>query len=182
MTQRTGCLANLRTIGMGLLTYAADNQGHLPPGLVWDRRIASSYLGGSEDNSHPMEIFHCPADERDFTEDWPRSYVANRTSNNRPTYGVFNTSTTEPSMKLNHLEYPGRTIMLTELFRGGWAANRQFSTSYGVIDGWLAPRATSSYAHGDGQNYLFCDGHVESLNDEEMIYTSYGKSRWSREF
>ena len=72
--------------------------------------------------------------------------------------------------------------MITELFTGGWAGNRQFSTSYGVIDGWLRPRSSSGYVHGGGQNYLFCDGHVECLDDEELIYTPYQKSRWARNF
>lgn len=182
ISNTTKCAANLRSIGVALLSYAADNDGNLPHGVIWDKSIAP-YLGGAADGSITMEVFRCPLDERPLAER-PRSYTANAMSSNvdRSKVGVFSRNNSDLSAGLNSLEFPHRTIAIAEMYTGNYTSNRQFGGAFSIIDGWTVKRTNMNYYHGKGQNYLFCDGHVETLSDEAVVKpATIGGTLWARE-
>lgn len=177
--QATKCANNLRQIGVGLHLYMSDSRGgSLPPGDIWDRSIAP-YLGPStipnDDWSRaPLTAWEmCPADKRDpLTR--PRSYVASSQSNSYPGVGAFSRSPDLPSYNLSVFTNPARTVLICEFFTGSFSTSTQFSRSYVRVDGWLAPSAGPRLAdgsryHGKGQNWLFADGHIALLSDEQAV-------------
>jgi prepilin-type N-terminal cleavage/methylation domain-containing protein/prepilin-type processing-associated H-X9-DG protein len=181
------CASNLRQIGVGILAYVADNDGKFPPGSdpslgSWDVNIAS-YMGIKLSSSVlvnppiaanlPTSILRCPADSRPLTAS-PRSYTASTCSTESATVamGVFSRYSI-PGRKMAVLPSPSLTIMIAE-----WpqASNFQFQLSYSVVNGWLGG---SQNIHGVGQNYLFCDGHVECLTvDQILTRNGWQAHRW----
>lgn len=174
----TQCSNNLRQIGQSLVLYTNDNRGAFPPGAYWDRQIAP-YLNitvilPNYTDTPTSPIFVCPSDKRDLSLR-PRSYVASAQSNTTPGVGVFSRSATIPSLRFEKLPQPARTILVCEVFTdsaGAYTANYQFSASFSYTDGWqggTGPRLEGgAYYHGKGQNYVFCDGHVERLTVPEV--------------
>lgn len=177
------CASNLRQIGTGLVLYAGEHRGELPPGLVWDREI-NTYMGGKS-----LTVFNpaftCVNDLRD-PNSRPRSYVASGIHNGfgaNEGVGVFSGNTTTPSRNLTRFAFAPRTILITELFTDGWQVATQFDTSYAIIDGWLGgtgPLLDGSPYHRTGLNYVFADGHVERLTMEQVTTGIGGQSggRW----
>jgi prepilin-type N-terminal cleavage/methylation domain-containing protein/prepilin-type processing-associated H-X9-DG protein len=177
--RRATCTSNMRQIGISLLNFASENKGALPPGLRWDRHVAA-YMGITDTasatrplpdiNTTPSKMFWCPADDaRAFPAARPRSYVANRIHTADSSNGVFNSSQTVLSMRLEQIMVPTRTILIVEIFTANYAGCVQWAESGAVVDGWYAgdakgPKtASGNYYHGSGQNYLFADGHVSCL-------------------
>ncbi|RRJ96325.1 DUF1559 domain-containing protein [Opitutaceae bacterium TAV4] len=174
---RATCTSNMRQMGVALLNYASDNKSTLPPGLFWDRH-AAAYMGIStaatannlpDGNTTPSKMFWCPADSRAFPADRPRSYSANRIHPDDATVGVFNNVNNKPSMRMEQITLPSRTILIVEIFTGSYATNKQWEQSAAIVAGWYTAAATGprtasgDYYHGSGQNYLFADGHVLCL-------------------
>lgn len=169
--KRTQCLSNLQQVGTGLQHYAGDNAGVLPQGGTWDKDIAPYFdipVDSNGNPTSPSKIFQCPMDPKPLGP-WQRTYAASRMqadpdadNNNR---GVFGRSATQRSRSLASIPYPGVTIMLCEKFD---ATNRQFGGAFAQLDGWLGAAIPTklpngTFLHDTGQNYLFCDGHVEFL-------------------
>jgi len=174
---RTKCAGNLKQIGAGLLAYAGEHQGELPPGGIWDREIAP-YLGmDSPSVATQNKVLQCPRDPFKRSSGYARSYVASAFNPADPSnqVGVFsrwaNGAAVGSSIRLQALPRPSVTILVAELFN---ADNRQFEKAFAYLlaPGWV-PGSSSvpklpdgSFYHGKGQNYLFCDGHVEILAPE----------------
>lgn len=57
-TRRASCLENLRIIGVGLHTYAADNNGAFPTANVAATAFQSIYVNG---NITDPNVFNCPS-------------------------------------------------------------------------------------------------------------------------
>lgn len=67
--KQSGCIANLRKIGVAVLLYAADHQGDLPPGnsdgVEWFKLNGDSWLrkyGGNDSELGAKKIMVCPGD------------------------------------------------------------------------------------------------------------------------
>jgi len=155
--QATKCLNSVRQVGVAVRAYIADNDGRLPDtghvraedgtSLSWVNTL-SAYLG-------PKFIGRCEANTK--------SPVA-------VTYGWNDllTETTGEGIPVARCRTPSATLVIgesadaytSEHFHFAAARSRitfnQFKTSVGVE------------RHGQGANYLFVDGHVESLNPTEV--------------
>jgi prepilin-type N-terminal cleavage/methylation domain-containing protein/prepilin-type processing-associated H-X9-DG protein len=180
--QQTKCAGNLRQLGAALLQYAGENAGSLPPGNTWDREI-SSYLNVSEWNTAGANsaVLTCPADRRSrplANGKFPRSYTGSQIKPADPTQGVFGDGAAVPSRRLVQITQPSRTILLFEMFTtgaGAFVANEQFMQAYGYSSGYQTAASTprlsnAKFYHGTSLNYLFADGHLESL-PPHLIYT-----------
>lgn len=173
------CSENLRQISQSLLLFTADNKGAFPPGHVWDRSIASyigSTLATNVSSTPPNSLLMCPADPRTLAS--PRSYVASAQSTTNAGVGIFSRSPTLPSLRLIEITHPAWTVLVTEYYTGGWATSSQFQTAFSAVDGWQgiggAPVLDDgSPYHRTGQNYAFCDGHVERMSPAQIV-TSMG--------
>jgi len=181
--KRAKCVSNLRQIGIGLSGYAAD-QGALPPGYYWDSYILP-YLD-STNTAKAARVLVCPTDPRPLS-DKPRSYTAViYDENGSPAYntGAFLPNTTGGSLRLTSLEKPGSTIIVFEHFskKPPFDSNVQFYPSFSIMNatmgksqgfhGKMPPpsAAENPYGYGSGvDNFLFADGHVESLTGFETM-------------
>lgn len=185
VSMRSKCASNLKQIGAGLLAYAGENQGRLPPGGTWDREIAP-YVGCSNPSStQDFPLLRCPMDKIKRSSGFPRSYIASAKSSSDDTVGVFSTWAngveTGSSRRLQELPRPSFTFMIVELFNDA-NPGTQFSKAfaYGQAPLWLNKESKQpklpdgTYYHQTGQNYLFCDGHVELLNFEGVRETIPG--------
>lgn len=176
------CASNLRQLGFGILTYAAESDGFLPPGATWDRSI-SPYLGIEDWNKvgANTSVLTCPADKRSRplpTGKYPRSYTGSVIKVADQTQGVFGDGGTQVSRKLAAIPQPGLTIMLFESFTNGSGNtldNEQFMGGFAWSSGFQTEVSTPKLKNGrlyhqPVMNFLFADGHVESLPPAK-IYT-----------
>jgi prepilin-type processing-associated H-X9-DG protein len=82
------------------------------------------------------------------------------------------------SRVLAGIPHPASTIMLYEMFTNGSGAsqnNEQFMQAFAFTSGFQTsastPRlASGSFYHGNTENFLFVDGHVQSLQPA-VVYT-----------
>ena len=176
------CASNLRQLGVGILTYATENEGSLPPGATWDRSI-SPYLGIEDWNKVGVNtsVLLCPSDKRSRplpSGKYPRSYTGSVIKAADQTQGVFGDGATVASRKLAGIPQPGSTIMLFENFTSGTGNtldNEQFMGGFSWSSGFQTEASTPKLKNGKlyhqpVMNFLFVDGHVESLPPAK-IYT-----------
>lgn len=183
--KRITCASNMRQIGIGLMMYADDNKGHLPETThtaggdferTWIYTLAP-YLGDID------EARICPADPNadDRIEDKGTSYVLNE-------YFVVPKNPHVPTdvdcLKLHHAQRPSESMLLFIISdKKGVTTTDDHTHSRN----WFkAPWATcwsrvcvdiSPGRHGgetwDGtkgsSNYLYVDGHVESISAAELF-------------
>jgi len=178
----TKCAGNLRQLGVSLLTYAAESNGSLPPGATWDRAI-SPYLGIEDWNKVGVNapVLNCPADKRIRplpSGKYPRSYTASVIKAGDQSQGVFGDGGTMISRRLSAIPQPGLTIMLFESFTNGSGNtldNEQFMGGFAWSSGFQTEASTPKLKNGKlyhqpVMNFLFADGHVESL-PPATVYT-----------
>src|SRR6266404_4497759 len=75
---RIGCASNLRQIGIALLAYASDHEGHLP--TADDNNVNNApaywYTVLTKNNYTSRNVFQCPTDKVPRTVPFePRSYA-----------------------------------------------------------------------------------------------------------
>lgn len=165
--------SNLRQLGAAFHAFTAENNGSLPLGALqlkgsptansWDG-LLSDY---TDINSALYTSLHDTSSYDAERIGLPRSYSMVRTSNGG-IKGVaiagFNVSVPPPGMRLARVERPGETLLLAEWFipwnaAGGYA--------FSVID--RPAQQLQSSPDRTKFNYLFLDGHIESLSPEETI-------------
>jgi len=179
------CAGNLRQLGAAIHLYCADNGGAFPrsfhsagayrePG--WVASIAP-YLGAPEATSKGGggKIFRCPADKNPDRE--AVSYGLNvcfeLTPDGDDYLGAPASWRTGASVTA-----PNRTILLAEVrsAAGGMAADHFMCHQWSSAG--AAKNAVAYDRHTGCSNYLFVDGHVESLTIEQT-FISRGKNMWN---
>ncbi|MDG1890593.1 MAG: prepilin-type N-terminal cleavage/methylation domain-containing protein [Verrucomicrobiota bacterium] len=172
------CLSNMRQIGLGITLYVDDFDGKLPQtahetlstNRIWIRKLLP-YVGNSD------AIRLCPADptRMDRRDSGGTSYILNEFIS-VPIVDSFG-QTLRPIPKLDQLRQPSETLLLFEVadeYGPSIFSDHTHSRSW-LRSGWEgvvadiqpdrhrggAPNAD----HTKGRaNYLFVDGHVESID------------------
>ena len=173
---QTDCASNMRQVGIGFRMYADDNDGHLPR-TTHDTRDTNDfwinslrvYMGRVD------EVRLCPADPR-FNERLTNngtSYIINE-FNAVPLVDPFG-QVLDHEHKLDGLHEPSNTMILFEIADDyGPSVWADHTHSRAWFIGWeevlkdLQPdrhrfgAANEDHTKGSA-NYLFGDGHVESI-------------------
>jgi general secretion pathway protein G len=155
----TRCLANMRQVGTAIQMFAGENGGRLPSvdhaaQISWTNTLAA-FLGTNF-------IGRCPA-----LRDYPPQM--------RVTYGwndmLVETNTYE-GIQINRVSQASATIILAEKQPGGNLLDHlHFRRTLGVrgrISMASFEGEVNTTAHGTKANYLFIDGHVESLSTNDV--------------
>ncbi len=175
------CASGMRQIGLGFLMYSDDYQGRLPiTGHETQREEAAwlhtlgSYVGRTD------EIRLCSADRQREKRRSMRgtSYILNEymAVTRRDPFGNL----ASPPFNLHNLYQPTKSMLLFEVSdEYGWSPFEDHSHSRSWLVGWkqviadIQPDrhggAASAEDHSRGRaNYLFADGHVDSLRAEHL--------------
>ena len=184
------CVSNLRQIGTGLMTYAAENNGDLPWASVkpdsdlgislglgghymWSKQLGP-YLpqrgSGTSLTAQQNEVFVCPAAKYKGYGSKTISSTYNSSStffyfNSASSLGVANADIDTPKRKLINVENPTKTILVAEGKQNGTEAACSSSVRW---DQALADFQASTseattffdYRHDNRMNVAYADGHV----------------------
>lgn len=160
--------SNLRQLGIAFQTYANENNGSLPLGalILEGSSSQSSWDGALSELANINSALYTSLHESTSSSS-PRSYAMVR-ANNGGIQGVavagYNVPTAPSGMKLARVERPAETLLLAEWFVPGNSAG---GYAFSVID--RPTQQTDFSPERTKFNYLFLDGHVESLSPEETI-------------
>ncbi len=165
------CQSNLKQIGLAIIMYAGEYNSYVPPASVdnndgpsWENLIYT-YAGN-------WDVFICPSDETGMA-----SFIKNNWGGLKSSY-AFNAQVSELTdvdgdrwygpAKLSRIPNPTRVLMIVENYgasNGALRANnmsvRVWQSGNTLFSIWNTP--TRYGVHGGVSNWLFCDGHVESL-------------------
>ncbi len=186
-TQNTQCLSKLRSLGSGIALYSLDHSGEFPRSFhscsgagkpEWSRAILP-YLGLPSDpspaewNQHFNKIFRCPSDKERDSNIW--SYALNVHFELSPDGDDYEGAPTTWNRLMN-VERPNATILLAEP-RGNYFGDHLMCHQWSGLPG--ARNALDSRRHGRSANYLFVDGHAESLPLESTFDPSKNLNKWN---
>ncbi|MGH8046650.1 MAG: prepilin-type N-terminal cleavage/methylation domain-containing protein [Chthoniobacterales bacterium] len=140
------CVSNMRQIFAGIQGYIQENNNHLmqryyPKGGGGYDELLASYLPGGK-----KEVFTCPGQKR-------RKYPS------QPGYGL---NWYYDNQSIFTVGQQSKTILLAETLGGG----EQVGSHRADRDS-KAPGQLDKLRHGKHANYLFFDGHVESLKYDD---------------
>ena len=156
--QATKCLSSLRQIGVAVRTYVGEHDGRLPDtghvraadgtSLSWMNTLSASYLG-------PNFIGRCPANIQ------AQSAIA---------YGWNDllTETTGEGIPVVRCQSQSATLAVAEVADGYTSEHFHFAGARTRVTFNQFKAAVGVERHGLGANYLFVDGHVESLSSTEI--------------
>jgi prepilin-type N-terminal cleavage/methylation domain-containing protein/prepilin-type processing-associated H-X9-DG protein len=161
---RTTCVANLRQLGLGLRTYAQDNQGVLPLSLnpdplAPDTQVSWQILVQRElDVKFPKagerSVFICPSARKTYSQLPYRTYALN----------LAGGSPTADPPRLQTLSQPSNSALLVE------SRHETNGAGYNAISGSVAGvggRGRLDYRHDGHMNMLMADGSVRLLTATE---------------
>ena len=185
-SQRSQCMSNLRAIGAGMQLFVAENNMRYPPAELdaatfpgfgpnpkWFGQFEPYIYRAVSSRKTKASVFLCPSDNR---KDWYCSYGMNAQASS------FNHDRGKKLIPMTTLRGdPSKMIYAAD--SGGNSVTIQWSGS-GATKGQsaeyrhLAKRkrnqskaysSTQEYLDTGGvANFLFFDGHVESLRDEQL--------------
>lgn len=169
--KKISCLSNMRQMGVALQAYLIDSENRLPP--------SSCYL--SDPNQYWLKIltkytgekllFRCPRDEAKNFIDWNfpideqpddsrwSSYALNGLLDPRCSYnrGRYNS--------IINIRQPGYCIYVSEAPSSWTKYDHVHPETWGSLD--QAKGQVAWDCHEGTSNYLFVDGHAESLKIEQ---------------
>ena len=184
--RKATCQSNLKNLGLSFAQYTQDYDERYPttydssPATSWDQEI-QAYVGVQvkKSGTASASIFICPDDSVAPTV----TYAVRRTySMPRPTSGFglapkpVSPATYSAGRSLAEVSEPAGTLLLIE---NPFASNLLSTDQGAVADRPLASGGSNAQdvaapghpLHGDGWNYLFCDGHVKWLHPESTLGT-----------
>jgi len=186
-TQNTQCLSKLRSLGSGIAFYSLDHDGEFPRSfhscsgagkLEWSRALFP-YLDLPSDPSpaeweqHFNKTFRCPADQQRDANIW--SYALNVHFELSPDGDDYEGAPATWNRFMN-VPRPNATILLAEP-RGNYFGDHLMCHQWSGLTG--ARNALDSKRHGKTANYLFVDGHAESLTVEATFDPSKNLNQWN---
>lgn len=181
--RQTTCANNMKQLSAGMLMYAQDYDETFPWWLylnnnerpTWQMLIAP-YVGfklsGWKDNS----VFLCPSDSK-IMADWvyPSNYARNSYAVNIAVIDKSSDDANADGKKggrtMAEITNTTSTILLIEHHHrnncvgvgasSGKCYNTNFSYEYTVQNGTMSNDAGKAGYHSGGNNWAFCDGHVQ---------------------
>lgn len=156
------CAGNLRGLGMAALLFAGDNRGQLPRPYVatdptnsldpnkvrstWERRMVT-YLGAKSE-AEVRRRYICPA-----ANPWPSGL-------NDMTYAMSR------FLRVSAIDYrlsklPAPVVLMVDIPTIGWNEVLPWNSS-----GYSYAQRVPMFRHGDKQNGVFTDGHVEGMRPD----------------
>jgi len=180
------CLANLRQIGLGLITYAAEGSGGTFPQSTGQDAAWATELGKyiNTTTQSKKSIFVCPGCEKPVTEGTDTTVAI--------TYGVHS-ALVDPTknVAINDVIRPSDVILVGDVCQDpgnkGWSPNRIenpaiFSTQSGGRSGTSLDAAIAvtedtdtgnnawlRYRHQGRVNVVMVDGHAESIKKGSVL-------------
>jgi prepilin-type processing-associated H-X9-DG protein/prepilin-type N-terminal cleavage/methylation domain-containing protein len=174
------CTSMMRAIGIGIQQYASDNNGEFPRSShnawsmgrpQWSTAIFPYLENGETPSEGAFNLaFHCPSQKG--KSETVRSYALNVFFQ----LGSGDLYAGSPSTWYTTVAVPrpARTILIAE---NRTSADHFMSHQWTTAKG--AATAVDSLRHGKTSNYLFVDGHVESLPIGETFDTLKGINLWN---
>jgi prepilin-type N-terminal cleavage/methylation domain-containing protein/prepilin-type processing-associated H-X9-DG protein len=169
--RRTNCKSNLRQIGLAIHMYADSHRGEFPKtNHVGAKRSWVYTLGDFLEDVDVIRV--CPSDPQG---------VHRLGSNGKGTSYVLNEYIADPVegaiLKLTKLKETSKTLIV---FEG--ADNRRPTAEHVHASQWYEPSNIASNhvwaymtseikpdRHGSSSNYLYADGHVETIPEERVV-------------
>jgi len=161
------CVTNLRALFMAGLAYGADHDGKLPSTSLYNSANHSKpgvqdYLSGGRYNS----AYRCPS-----LKEYPFSpaYLLPGSDLKGCTYTVSLATSSNANGGTYTLDYFRRIekpVGTAWIMDGAW--NVSYFDSVISPNGLQAGLSRLQFPHGDRQNVIFADGHVESLQESEI--------------
>ena len=182
LAKKVACSSNMRQMGIALNTYLIDNEDRLPdsschvsdPNKYWIS-ILSKYVG-------EQLLFRCPADRAKNFVDWNKpldeqskdlrwsSFALNALLDSKcPRYsGRYNTARAirKPQYCVYVAESPSSWTSADHIHPEQWFYNIQLAKGQVAWD-----------RHSGKSNYLFVDGHADTL-EIEQTYSWPGNCYW----
>lgn len=193
-----GCVANLRTIGLALQQYAAENQGRFPESREQSRnkngvRVAKPYLPDvfiysgilmTDDYASPDSVWWCPGDLKRPASTRKWSYGHNQSLGGgraaTETWDGLTNSGYDPRYAcMQAVEKPLSQIIFVMDFvntadAGKWSsavASTSWPIKYGSTRDSAASARVDFTRHLHSANTLFLDGHVQAMRFEDLAQT-----------
>jgi prepilin-type processing-associated H-X9-DG protein/prepilin-type N-terminal cleavage/methylation domain-containing protein len=181
------CLSQLRQIGAAALMYANDHDGVLPRSshaamafrsLPWGFALKPYLDGqpyGGDDRSWQklfQGVYRCPADARRQQWSYGKNVWFELTA--AETGEIAGNSAGPTYHKLNHCRCGPSTILIGEI-------DSQAMADHVMAHFWLmgGQPEIDATRHGRTSNYLFIDGHAESLKFEATFQINRSVDRWN---
>lgn len=186
-TQNLQCLAKMRTLGTAALLYGQDHQGTFPRSIHsayaareknWVQTIAP-YVADGLDPATPHwkedfnRFYRCPADPHTSTSFY--SYGFNVFFELNPSSDDY-TGAPATWRRIIQVPHPAKTILLAETTP---LANGDHLMCHLWESLVAAENDLDEIRHGNTSNYLFVDGHVESLKVEDTFNPAKNINRWN---
>lgn len=156
-SRNVGCLNHLRQIGIAFLQYQQDSGGLIPPPgrgqLSWNVQLRP--YGIVIRNPSPLL---CPADplvDNSFATAG-YSYSMNVWLKSSRESVIFDGTTDWTPIRAAAVTYPAKTILMGD---SETKVNGRFLQAGRIL----------TTRHGGRANFVFCDGHVEALTNEETV-------------
>jgi prepilin-type N-terminal cleavage/methylation domain-containing protein/prepilin-type processing-associated H-X9-DG protein len=158
------CSSNLRQIGMATMMYAGDNHMSLPVTSHQRRQGGKSWTITLQPYASGTITFKCPKDP-------DKSRVYTYLINDFLTPGPAGAPDLDFS-RLAKIERPAATLMFGEASPTYRNTDHFHFSVYrgGVVPAESFEKQAATRAHGEQANYLFADGHVETLRRNEAVY------------
>jgi prepilin-type N-terminal cleavage/methylation domain-containing protein/prepilin-type processing-associated H-X9-DG protein len=172
--RRSGCVSNLKQLGVAFALYASDYDEMLPEAggsresvAAWIDYDSPDQRGGiypyvRQFSQSGASVYRCPSGQPDTSGYQSVSSTYAMNDYLRPWHGRYPADVPHEPLGLAQIEMPARTILLFEVtqHRQGYA-NRNGSPYFHTVDRETGrPVGVPQIYHHGGSNFLFCDGHA----------------------
>lgn len=169
--RRASCMSNLKQIGLGVMQYTQDYDETYPLGAYLTPTMRATWREIINPYVKSQQLFKCPSSSSTNTENGTSTdYGCNNgyldASGSITAFNIMGLvdipgNYIRPSASLAAVDKPAETIMVAEKIGSDWVTY----SSYGsALASTYYQQNSVGKMHMDGNNYVFCDGHVKWLS------------------